>query len=427
MQRDRVAKTSFECDTWSVTLLGELLCQLARRVFAAARRARRRRCLRPGHDGAHDPGLVVGDPRPPATNRKRGAECFRSRFRRRVSGRAPSRSAHLGWVARGSVPLCRGRSRQTAPPTSRKRPRDVQEQEPARRLVMQPRTIIDCDGCQRTPSAPADRDDRGGQLHRSTSRRCSTWSRTRSRTRSTPTPASSTSTTSERTSSSCARRTGRSVEDMTRRPRMRPGRGDHRLAPRERAPIMIAAKAHLDPRFKRVPEPARGRVRVDPRRSDPRAGEARRRAERAHARAPLVQPRRDRAARSRSPPRSRSRSCMRSCTREAQRRVARARGARAHLGGRLRVALPRGVARGDRQDDDGRGQRDRRRARARGRQIAWPEGRAGAHNVRLPLRWKRRQIGELVCDRDTPFTDDDARCSRRSPTTRPSPSSTGAR
>jgi two-component sensor histidine kinase len=39
--------------------------------------------------------------------------------------------------------------------------------------------------------------------------------------------------------------------------------------------------------------------------------------------------------------------------------------------------------------------------------IAWPEGRAGAHAVRLPLRWKRRQIGELVCDRDTPFTEQD--------------------
>jgi two-component sensor histidine kinase len=39
--------------------------------------------------------------------------------------------------------------------------------------------------------------------------------------------------------------------------------------------------------------------------------------------------------------------------------------------------------------------------------IAWPEGRAGAHAVRLPLRWKRRQIGELVCDRDTPFTADE--------------------
>ncbi len=40
-------------------------------------------------------------------------------------------------------------------------------------------------------------------------------------------------------------------------------------------------------------------------------------------------------------------------------------------------------------------------------EIAWPEGRAGAYNVRLPLRWKRRQIGELVCDRDTPFSDED--------------------
>jgi two-component sensor histidine kinase len=39
--------------------------------------------------------------------------------------------------------------------------------------------------------------------------------------------------------------------------------------------------------------------------------------------------------------------------------------------------------------------------------IAWPEGRPGTYNVRLPLRWKRRQIGELVCDRDTPFTADE--------------------
>jgi len=29
-------------------------------------------------------------------------------------------------------------------------------------------------------------------------------------------------------------------------------------------------------------------------------------------------------------------------------------------------------------------------------QIAWPEGRAGKHAVRTPLRWKRRQIGELA-------------------------------
>src|SRR5204862_41274 len=40
-------------------------------------------------------------------------------------------------------------------------------------------------------------------------------------------------------------------------------------------------------------------------------------------------------------------------------------------------------------------------------QVAWPEGRPGGHAVRTPLRWKRRQIGELVADRDTPFTDEE--------------------
>jgi two-component sensor histidine kinase/putative methionine-R-sulfoxide reductase with GAF domain len=39
--------------------------------------------------------------------------------------------------------------------------------------------------------------------------------------------------------------------------------------------------------------------------------------------------------------------------------------------------------------------------------IAWPEGRAGVHAVRTPLRWKRREIGQLVADRDTPFTDEE--------------------
>jgi two-component sensor histidine kinase len=39
--------------------------------------------------------------------------------------------------------------------------------------------------------------------------------------------------------------------------------------------------------------------------------------------------------------------------------------------------------------------------------IARPEGRAGAFAVRIPLRWKGRQIGELVCDRDIDFTPDE--------------------
>jgi two-component sensor histidine kinase len=39
--------------------------------------------------------------------------------------------------------------------------------------------------------------------------------------------------------------------------------------------------------------------------------------------------------------------------------------------------------------------------------VARPEGRSGTFAVRIPLRWKGRQIGELVCDRDTDFTADE--------------------
>jgi two-component sensor histidine kinase len=39
--------------------------------------------------------------------------------------------------------------------------------------------------------------------------------------------------------------------------------------------------------------------------------------------------------------------------------------------------------------------------------IAWPEGSADAHAIRQPLRWRGRQIGELVADRATPFTQHD--------------------
>jgi two-component sensor histidine kinase/putative methionine-R-sulfoxide reductase with GAF domain len=39
--------------------------------------------------------------------------------------------------------------------------------------------------------------------------------------------------------------------------------------------------------------------------------------------------------------------------------------------------------------------------------IAWPEGVAGAHAIRQPLRWRGRQIGELVADRNSAFTDQD--------------------
>jgi two-component sensor histidine kinase len=37
--------------------------------------------------------------------------------------------------------------------------------------------------------------------------------------------------------------------------------------------------------------------------------------------------------------------------------------------------------------------------------IAWPEGVASTYAIRQPLRWRGRQIGELVADRETAFTD----------------------
>jgi two-component sensor histidine kinase/putative methionine-R-sulfoxide reductase with GAF domain len=39
--------------------------------------------------------------------------------------------------------------------------------------------------------------------------------------------------------------------------------------------------------------------------------------------------------------------------------------------------------------------------------IAWPEGVPSTHAIRQPLRWRGRQIGELVADRETPFTEID--------------------
>ena len=39
--------------------------------------------------------------------------------------------------------------------------------------------------------------------------------------------------------------------------------------------------------------------------------------------------------------------------------------------------------------------------------IAWPEGRAGKHASGRRCAGSAAQIGELVCDRDSPFTDDE--------------------
>src|SRR5437762_13333438 len=46
---------------------------------------------------------------------------------------------------------------------------------------------------------------------------------------------------------------GTRVEEMTRRPKMRPGEGITGSAAAERTPIMIPAQAHLAPRLEAVP------------------------------------------------------------------------------------------------------------------------------------------------------------------------------
>jgi len=43
---------------------------------------------------------------------------------------------------------------------------------------------------------------------------------------------------------------GTGVEEMTKRPRLRPGEGITGTAAADRAPVMIPSQAHLDPRFK---------------------------------------------------------------------------------------------------------------------------------------------------------------------------------
>src|SRR3954453_21692877 len=46
---------------------------------------------------------------------------------------------------------------------------------------------------------------------------------------------------------------GSSVEDMSQRPRMRPGEGITGAAAASREPVAISTQAHLDPRFKNFP------------------------------------------------------------------------------------------------------------------------------------------------------------------------------
>jgi two-component sensor histidine kinase/putative methionine-R-sulfoxide reductase with GAF domain len=199
---------------------------------------------------------------------------------------------------------------------------------------------------------------------------------------------------------------GTSVEEMTRRPKMRPGEGITGTAAAERAPVMIPAEAHLDPRFKwfknlpeeqyesilAVPILAREKLEgaLNVRTREPR--------EFSQAEIDLVLAIAAQVAQSIEHAKLYSQAQRRVEELEALARISEAVSESLYLEESLeaivKTTMDAVAATGAALVlEDGK--------------IAWPEGRAGKYAVRTPLRWKRRQIGELVADRDTPFTDEE--------------------
>jgi two-component system, sensor histidine kinase PdtaS len=199
---------------------------------------------------------------------------------------------------------------------------------------------------------------------------------------------------------------GTRVEEMTRTPRMRPGEGITGTAAAERQPVMIPAQAHLDPRFKlfpnlpeseyesilAVPILARDKLEgaLNVRTREPR--------EFTEAEIELLVAIASQVAQTIEHARLYDRAQRRVAELEALARISEAVSESLYLEESLEAIVKTTMeslhANGAALVlEDGK--------------IAWPEGRAGAYAVRMPLRWKRRQIGELVCDRDAPFSEDD--------------------
>jgi two-component system, sensor histidine kinase PdtaS len=211
----------------------------------------------------------------------------------------------------------------------------------------------------------------------------------------------------ERTNELVLRAThGTSVEEMTKRPRMRPGEGITGTAAATRAPVMIPSQAHLDPRFKlfsnlpedqyesilAVPILARDRLAgaLNVRTLEPR--------EFTRDEIELLVAIADQVAQTIQHAQLYAQAQSRVAELEALAKISEAVSESLYLEESLEAIVKTtmeavGATGAALVLEDGN--------------IAWPEGRAGAQNVRLPLRWKRRQIGELVVDRDVPFTADE--------------------
>src|SRR5437588_295819 len=199
---------------------------------------------------------------------------------------------------------------------------------------------------------------------------------------------------------------GTRVEEMTKRPRMRLGEGITGVAAEERAPIMIPAHAELDPRFKAFPNlpedrfqsilavPILARDRMEGalniRTVEPRAF--------TDAEIELLLAIAAQVAQSIQHARLYSDAQRRVDELEALARISEAVSESLYLEESLAAIVHTTM--------DALGATGAALVLEDGN-IAWPGGRAGAFAERLPLRWRGRQIGELVCDRDTPFSDAD--------------------
>src|SRR5512132_1951642 len=199
---------------------------------------------------------------------------------------------------------------------------------------------------------------------------------------------------------------GTRVEEMTRRPKMRPGEGITGSAAAERMPIMIAAEAHLDPRFKsfsNLPEDEYESILAVPILAREKLAGAlnvrtRRPREFTDAEVELLVAIAGQVAQTIEHAQLYADAQRRVGELEALARISEAVSESLYLEESLEAIVNAtmeavGATGAALVLEDGG--------------VARPEGRAGAFAVRIPLRWKGRQIGELVCDRDADFTADE--------------------
>ncbi len=200
---------------------------------------------------------------------------------------------------------------------------------------------------------------------------------------------------------------GTRAEELTRRPRMRPGEGITGTAAAARAPVMLSEQAHHDPRFKHfphlpedeyesilaVPILARGERlegALNVRTKIPRTFSS--------DEVELLLAIAAQVAQSIEHAKLYAEAQRRVHELEALARISEAVSESLYLEESLEAIVKTtmdalGATGAALVLDDGR--------------IAWPEGVAGTHAMRQVLRWRGRQIGELVADRETPFTDAD--------------------